>query len=105
MKRISSHLGWLEPKTRIAGLDALILAHSDDVDQLEHVRVAAERLHELSLTIGPDLANADWHRRREVIRTLVQRVEIGHEDIKIVFCVLQDAGRSGSEAIAVFLPR
>ena len=92
-------------KDRIAEPDSQIQAHSSDVDQLEHVRLAAERLHELSTTIGPDLADANWHRRRELIRTLVQKVEIGHENIKIVFRVLQDAGRSGPEPVAVTLPR
>ena len=92
-------------KSHIAELDAQIHAYSSDVDQLEHLLLAPGRLRELSATIGPDLADADWHRRREVIRTLVQRVEIGHENIKIVFRVLQDAGRSGPESIAVMLPR
>ena len=92
-------------KGRIAELDAQIQAYAGDIDQLEHVRLAAERLRELSVTIGPDLADADWHRRREVIRTLVQKVEIGHENVKIVFRVLQDAARSGPESIAVTLSR
>jgi site-specific DNA recombinase len=92
-------------KSRIAELDAQIQAHSGDIDQLEQVRLAAERLRELSATIGPDLADADWHRQREVIRTLVQRIEIGHDNIKIVFRLSADAGISGSEPIAVPLPR
>jgi len=65
----------------------------------------AKSFAELSATIGPDLADADWHRQREVIRTLVQRIEIGHEIVKIVFRVSPDAGRSGPESIAVTLPR
>jgi site-specific DNA recombinase len=92
-------------KSRIAELDAQIQAHSGDIDQLEHVRLAAERLRELSATIGPDLAKADWHRRREVIRTLVRRIEIGPENIRIVFRLSPDAGRSGPESIAMTLPR
>ena len=31
----------------------------------QQVRLAAERPHEISATIGPDLLDADWHRRRE----------------------------------------
>ena len=50
-------------KSRITELGAQIQALSRDIDQLEHVRLAAERLRELSATIGPDLASADWHRR------------------------------------------
>ena len=92
-------------KGRIAELDAQIQIYSGDIDQLEHVRLAAERLRELSATIGPDLVHADWHRRRELIRTLVQEVEMGKDNVRIVFRVLPDAGRSGPESIAVTLPR
>jgi chromosome segregation ATPase len=92
-------------RSRIAELDAQIQAYSGDIDQMEHLRLAVARLHELSATIGPDLADADWHRQREVIRSLVQRIEIGHENIKIVFRVSPDAGRSGTDSIAVTLPR
>jgi hypothetical protein len=81
------------------------LVYSGDIDQLEHVRLAAEWLRELSATIGPDLLDADWHRRRELIRTLVQKVEIGKDNVRIVFRVLPDAGRSGPESIAVTLSR
>ena len=35
----------------------------------------------------------------------VQRVEIGHDSIKIVFRLQHDSGRSGPESIAVTLPR
>jgi hypothetical protein len=47
----------------------------------------------------------DWHRRRDMIRTLVQRIEIGLEVIKIVFRVTQEARGSGPESIVVTLPR
>jgi hypothetical protein len=92
-------------RSRIAELDAQIQAHSGDIDQMEHLRLAVARLHELSSTVGPDLADADWHRQREVIRTVVQRIEIGHENIRIIFRLSPDAGRSGPESIAVTLPR
>ena len=97
--------GMARIKDRIAELDAQIHAHSSNVDQLEPVRLAAERLNELSATIGPGLADADWHRRREILRTLVLRVEIGHENVKVVFRVLPDGARSRTESVAVTLPR
>jgi len=92
-------------KGRIAEFDAQIKAYSGDINQLEHVRLAADRLRELSATIGPDLLDADWQRRREVIRTLVQKVEIGKDSVRIAFRLLSDAGKSGPESIAVTLPR
>ncbi len=92
-------------KSRIAELDTKIKDDAGDVDQLEHLRLAASRLRELAAAVGPHLANSDWHRRRDMIRTLVQRIEIGLEIIKIVFRVMQDARGSGPESIAVTLSR
>jgi len=92
-------------KSRIAELDAKIKADAGDADQLEHLRLAASRLRELAAAVGPHLAKADWHRRRDMIRTLVQRIEIAPEVIKIIFRVTQDARGSGSESILVTLSR
>jgi site-specific DNA recombinase len=91
--------------SRIADLDARIKADSGDVDQQEHLRFATNRLRELASTIGPELASADWQRRREIIRTLVQRIDIDTEAIKIIFRVTQNTQGSGSDAIAISLPR
>jgi site-specific DNA recombinase len=77
-------------KSRIAELDRKIKDDAGDVDRLEHLRLAASRLRELAAAVGPHLANSDWHRRRDIIRTLVQRIEIGRETIKIVFRVTPD---------------
>jgi len=92
-------------KSRIADLHTKRKDDAGDVDQLEHLRVTAKRLRDLAAAVGPYLAYADWHRRRDVIRTLVQRIEIGQEVIKIVFRVMQDARDSGAESIVVTLPR
>ena len=92
-------------RCRIAELDTQIQAYSGDIDQMEHLRLGVARLRELSATVGPGLADSDWHRKREVIRTVVQRIEIGHGNIRIVFRLSPDAGRSGTESIAVTLPR
>jgi site-specific DNA recombinase len=92
-------------KGRIAELDGKIKADAGDVDRLENLRLATNRLRELGAAVRPHLATADWQRRREIIRTLVQRVEIGPDVIKIVFRVTQDARVSGRESIVVSLSR
>ena len=89
----------------MAELDAKIKDDAGDVDQLAHLRLAAGRLRELAAAVGPHLANSDWHRRRDIIRTLVQRIEIGLEVIKIFFRVTQDARSSEPESIVVTLSR
>ena len=92
-------------KGRIAELEQQIEAYAGGIDQMEHVRLAAERLREISTTTGPDLVQADWHHKREMIRTLVQRIEIAKEIVRIVFRVLPDSTRSGAEPIVVTFPR
>ena len=92
-------------KTRITDLDAKIKASAGEVDPLEHLRLATARLRELAAAVGPELAGADWQRRREIIRTLVQRINIDTEVIKIVFRVTQNTRRSDSDSIAITLPR
>jgi site-specific DNA recombinase len=45
------------------------------------------RLEEFSAKVEGGLEQLDWHGRRELIRTLVKRVEIDREQIKVVFRV------------------
>ena len=75
------------------------------VDQLEHLRLATVRLREVATTVGPELAGADWRRRREIIRTLVRRIDIDTQVIKIIFRVTQNTGRLNSDFVAITLPR
>ncbi len=44
-------------------------------------------LEEFSSSVNSSLDNADWLTRRDIIRTLVKRIEINHEDVHIVFRV------------------
>ncbi len=44
-------------------------------------------LEEFSSSVNLSLDNADWLTKRDIIRTLVKRIEIDHEDVNIVFRV------------------
>ena len=92
-------------KNRIAELDAEISADSGDADQKERLRLLASRLRKLAATVGPDLEDADWARRREIIRALVQRIEIGPEKVTIVLRPSPDGRGAGPESIVVTLSR
>jgi site-specific DNA recombinase len=62
--------------------------------QMGELRAVATRHRELQLLIGrlepfatqvhDGLANADWAKRREIIRALVKRVEVGPDEINVV---------------------
>ena len=92
-------------KRRIADLDAKIKEDAGDIDLSENLRLAMKRLRELAAAIGPQLASAGWHRRREIIRTLVQRIEIGPDSINIVFRATHDLRSSRAESIVASLAR
>ena len=80
-------------------------AFAGDLDQREYLRLATNRLRELAATVRPELGSADWQRRREIIRTVVQRIDIDTEAIKIIFRVNQNTRGSDSDAIAITVPR
>jgi site-specific DNA recombinase len=92
-------------KNRIADLDTSINAYAGDLDRRDHLRLATNRFRDLAATVGPELRSADWQRKREIIRTVVQRIDIDTEVIKIIFRVNQSTRASDSDAIAVTVPR
>jgi hypothetical protein len=92
-------------KSRIADLDTRIDAYAGDLNRREHLRFATNRLRELAATVGAELGSADWERKREIIRTVVQRIDIDTEVIKIVFRINQNTRGSDSDAIAITVPR
>lgn len=92
-------------KNRIGDLDARIKLDAGDVDRLEDLRLETKRLQELAGAIGPDLASADWHRRREIIRSIVQRIDIDTEIIRIIFRLTRNELASSSHSIAITLLR
>ena len=60
-------------------------------------QISISRLEEFGEKVKDNLAEADWQMRRELIRMLVKRVEIGKEEIKVVFRIPPDPGASGSD--------
>jgi site-specific DNA recombinase len=92
-------------KSRIAELDTKISADTGDADHQKRLRFLASRLHELAASVGPHIADADWERRREIIRSLIQRIEIGPKIVTIVFRLSLDCRGSGPESIVVTLSR
>ncbi|WP_341822250.1 hypothetical protein [Wolbachia endosymbiont (group A) of Clivina fossor] len=51
------------------------------------MRFGITNLEGFSSSINSSLNNADWLTKRDIIRTLVKRIEINFEDVNIVFRV------------------
>ncbi len=75
------------------------------------MRLVIGRLQEFAERVKTGLAEADWSTRREIIRALVKRVEVGAEEVRVVYRVnlapfaegpegglLPDCRRSGHHA-------
>jgi hypothetical protein len=63
------------------------------------------RLTTLSAHLQPQLNKADWSTRREIIRAIVQRIEIGLTNIAIVLRLPTEVSVRGVEPILVTLSR
>lgn len=81
IQRLRQRLGVLEDQDRQIRLEV--------VRQAE-LRLVITRLEEFAVRVKDKLADADWLTQRDLIRTLVKRVEIGKEEVNIVFRVMPD---------------
>jgi site-specific DNA recombinase len=92
-------------KARIAEIDTKIGAQAADEDRRAHVRSVMSRLAELSSHLKSQLNDADWSTRREIIRSLVRRIEIGPTMVAVVLRLPTDARARALEPIMVTLSR
>jgi len=69
-----------QTKARIVEIEGRLSATSDQ----QQLQLLSSRLAELSTHLGPRIENAEWSSRREVIRTIVQRIEIKPTAVTIV---------------------
>ena len=60
------------------------------------LQLAICRLEEFHEKVKAGLNEADWQMRRDLIRTLVKRVEIGKDEVKVIFRIPPDLDHSDS---------
>ena len=72
-------------KQRLASLEAREKQMLDAAHLQQELRAVLEELEGFAVRIKDGLDTADWHTRRDLIRTLVKRVEIDHDEVHIVF--------------------
>lgn len=93
-------------RERLARLEAEARAEADEAARRADLRLVVGQIQEFAEGINSGLREADWATRREVIRALVKQVEVGDEEVRIVYRVppvpfvdrpeggvLQDCGR------------
>jgi site-specific DNA recombinase len=92
-------------KARIAELEARIREQAEGAGRRQELQSLVDHFRKLATHLGPAVENADWSRRREIIRSLVERVDIGLADIAIVLRVPQGPAASIADPILVTFPR
>jgi site-specific DNA recombinase len=99
-------------KERLAKLELETKAAVDRKSEAQDVRTAINQLESFGSRIRDGLVNADWTTRREIIRSLIRKVEVGKEAIRIEYKVgplpfdgapsggdTQDCGRGGRSSL------
>ncbi len=74
-------------KERLAKLDGDWQQRTQELRQQEELRLVYSRFQDFADQINESLTTADWQQRREVLRALVKRVEVGNETVRIVYKV------------------
>ena len=90
-----------EPRTRlrqrIAHIETQCQALTDEVTLQSELHLIVSQLDDFAAQVGRNLDDLAWAKKREIIRALVRRVEIGVEQVQVVFRVDAFPGESDPE--------
>jgi site-specific DNA recombinase len=92
-------------KTRIADIDAKIGAQTSHEGRQANLRSVRSRLTEIASHVQNQLSDADWTTKREIIRALIQRIEIGTTKVAVVHRLPTDTSARALDPIMVTLSR
>jgi site-specific DNA recombinase len=74
-----------QAKERLGRLEADLAAEREAEIQEEDLRLVIGQMQAFAEQVASGLREADWGTRREIIRALVKRIEVGAEDVRIVY--------------------
>jgi site-specific DNA recombinase len=84
-------------RQRMADLETQAQKIADEASLLEELGLVISRLEDFAAQVQEGLDEADWSTRRNLIRTLVKRVEIGKEEVNVVFRIPTGPSESGPD--------
>jgi hypothetical protein len=92
-------------KSRIADIETKLAAQAADEERRTHLRSAMSRLAELSVHLETQLNDTDRTTKREVIRALIQRIEIGPTSVAVVLRLPAETSARTLQPIMLTLSR
>jgi site-specific DNA recombinase len=79
-------------RQRIAHVEAQRQQLAEEAALHTDLRLIIGRLEDFAAQVQEGLAEADWRRKREIIRALVKRVEVAHDQVHVVFRIAPRPG-------------
>src|SRR5260370_27296271 len=95
----------IRTKSRSWEFEERIYANAEGANSRQELRLLMNHFQKLEVHLGPGVEDADWNRRREIIRSLVERIEIGRASMAIVFRLPHGIAVSTKDPIMVTLSR
>jgi len=74
-------------RQRVARLEAEAVALQHAAEQTRSLQLVVGKLETFAALVRGQLDGADWNTRRDIIRTLVRRIEIDDQHVRVVFRV------------------
>jgi site-specific DNA recombinase len=74
-------------RTRITTVETQITQATAEMTRQQELRLIISRLEDFATQVKAGLEQMDWQNRRDIIRTLVKRVEIDQDQVNVVFRV------------------
>ena len=74
-------------RERLARAESELKAGTDREDHNDELKVVITRLEEFSKKIQGSLRDADWSTQREVLRSMIKRVEVAEDKVRVVYRV------------------
>jgi site-specific DNA recombinase len=92
-------------RQRIAHIEEQCETLADEELLQREMRLIVSRLDDFAAQVGRNLDDLEWGKKREIIRALVRRVEVGLEHVHVVFRVDAFPGESDPEKKSLQLCR
>jgi site-specific DNA recombinase len=89
-------------KERIVALEHELAEARAVADQQQELRLVIGRLEEFATTVRDNLDQVEWETKRTIIRTLVKRVELDLDEIRVIFRIGPEP--SGPDSRTAVLP-
>jgi len=74
-------------RQRIAKLESEAAVLQDEAEQARSLQLVIGKLETFATMVQDRLDEADWPMRRDIIRTLVRRIEIDDQCVRVIFRV------------------